>query len=124
MGVLLITVIVLLHLQLSHKGWLRGSTYRSLKSWLVILLTIYALTNVLRYFLLLQNTSYFLPFLLLGVMIHSLIIYLISFYYVERALFISEDTKLVKKVLLYSFSMFVAVYIAIWVYDISKYSGL
>jgi hypothetical protein len=47
--ILLIAVLVLLHLQLSHKGWFNRSTYRSLKSWLLILITIYAIDNVVRY---------------------------------------------------------------------------
>ena len=47
--ILLIAVFVLLHLQLSHKGWFNRSTYRSLKNWLLILITIYAIDNVVRY---------------------------------------------------------------------------
>ena len=47
--ILLIAVLVLLHLQLSHKGWFNRSTYRSLKNWLLILITIYAIDNVVRY---------------------------------------------------------------------------
>ena len=49
MIILLIAVLVLLHLQLSHKGWFNRSTYRSLKNWLLILITLYAMDNVVRY---------------------------------------------------------------------------
>lgn len=90
--ILLIAVSVLLHLQLSHKGWFNKSTYRTLKTWLLILITLYAIDNVVRYLFLIQDAAYFLPILITGVMLHSVIIYLISFYYVEKALHLSDDT--------------------------------
>ena len=119
--VLLIAVSVLLHLQLSHKGWFNKSTYRTLKTWLLILITLYAIDNVVRYVFLIQNAVFFLPILITGVMLHSVIIYLISFYYVEKALHLSEDTQKIKKGLLFSILGFVSIYIAIWIYDLKNY---
>ena len=119
--VLLLAVSVLLHFQLSHKGWLNKSTYRTLKTWLLILITLYAIDNVIRYVFLIQNAVYFLPILITGVMLHSVIIYLISFYYVEKALHLSDDTHLLKRGLLFSIVGFVSIYLAIWIYDLKNY---
>jgi hypothetical protein len=122
--ILLIAVSVLLHLQLSHKGWFNRSTYRSLKNWLLILITIYSIDNVVRYVFLIQNAIYFLPILITGVMLHSVIIYLISFYYVEKALHLSDDTQILKNGLFYSIAGFVSIYLGIWIYDLKTYKHL
>ena len=57
-------------------------------------------------------------------MLHSLIIYLINFYYVEKALHLSEDTQKIKKMMLYSLILFVSVYLAIWIYDLKNYTAM
>ena len=57
-------------------------------------------------------------------MLHSVIIYLISLYYVEKALHLSDDTQIIKKGLLYSIAGFLTIYIAIWIYDLKTYKNL
>jgi len=57
-------------------------------------------------------------------MLHSVIIYLISFYYVEKALHLSEDTQVIKNGLFYSIAGFLLIYITIWIYDLKTYKNL
>jgi hypothetical protein len=46
---MLLATLFLLQLQLRSKGWLSKSSYRSLKTWLLILITLYLVDNVVRF---------------------------------------------------------------------------
>jgi len=79
---------------------------------------------VIRYVLNINNLVFFLPILITGVMLHSLIIYLISYYYVEKVLHLSEDTQHIKNAMIYLLVAFVVIYLAIWIYDLKNYATI
>lgn len=118
---LLIVVIFLLSIQLKQRGIANRGTYRRLKTWLLILLALYAIDNVIRYTFYIVKPAQFLPILLVGFMLHSLIIYLISFHYVEKTLHLSDDTQMIKSIMIYSLVGLFLLYLAIWIYDFKSY---
>lgn len=122
--IFLIAVLFLLALHLSHRGLRNKSTYRKLKTWMLILMSLYAIVNAVRYVFFIRNMAQFLPILVSCLMLHSLIIYLISFFYVEKALHLSEETQTIKKVMLYSVAAFLTFYLAVWIYDLKNYTAL
>lgn len=53
-----------------------------------------------------------------------MIIYLVSFFYIEKSLHLLDDTQTVKTAMLSSLVGFFAIYLSIWIYDMKVYQDL